>query len=101
MRLRQVLPMCSNSKFFILSLLLLGLCVPCIFGCRERTNQGVAGHPDCLIVTPKANDVKFTKHKGTDQVTYRVREEFPAKNLLAFVSHQLQENRWEPLPYSI
>lgn len=93
--------MLNRSRSFILLLLILGLCVSShISGCRGRSSQSTAGYSDSLLVYPGAKSVNFSKYKGTGQVTYRVREEFPASNVLTFISHQLEEKGWEPLQYS-
>jgi hypothetical protein len=51
------------------------------------------------MVYSGARDVKFSKYKGTDQLTYRVSEKFPASALIDWISAQLQVKGWEPLLY--
>ena len=78
-------------------LLLTAVWILFVFGCSERLKHNAAEYSDSLIVHPRANNVKFFKHKGTDQLTYQVNEKFPASGVIGAISKKLEENGWEPL----
>jgi len=71
-----------------------------IFGCSEPVGPSVAEHSDSLIVHPGAKNVKFFKHKGTDQLAYQLNEKYPASVVIGSISKKLEEKGWKPLPYS-
>ncbi len=80
-------------------LLMTALSVSLVFGCNQQQGQSKGEYSDSLIVHPRANDVRFSKHKGTDQLTYRVEEKFPASDVIGWISKKLRENGWEALAY--
>ena len=95
-RLEATYMMQTNSK---LILLLTVAWMLFVFSCRDRIGHGATDYPDSLLVYPGAKVVNFSKYKGTDQLTYRVNEKYPASAVIAWISQQLQAKGWKPLPY--
>jgi hypothetical protein len=78
------------SLLTVVSLLLLA-------SCSQRVDSGTAEYSRSLIVAPRAKDVKFSKYKGADQLTYRVDEKFPATKVIGTISKTLEGTGWTPL----
>lgn len=87
----------GNSK---VNLLLTALWINFVFGCNQRADHSTAKYSDSLIVYSGAKDVKFSKYAGTDVLTYRVHEKFPASGIIGWISHKLEEKGWKPLTNS-
>jgi hypothetical protein len=60
-------------------------------------NQDTAFRTDALIVCPGAEAVTWRKFRGTDQLAYRMKVEYPAEGTIACISKKLSENGWQPL----
>ena len=67
------------------------------YGCARGTHQSVPHHPEALIIYPGAKETNWVKFEGTDQLSYQIAAEYPADGVVAYISAQLKEKRWQPL----
>jgi len=52
-----------------------------------------------LILAPSAKSPKYIKYQdGRQQVIYSTESEYPAKDVLSFISAELKKRGWRPLP---
>jgi hypothetical protein len=73
------------------------VCMLFITGCTGKARSATEKYSASLIVYPHATNIKFVKNKGMDQLTYRVSEKFPAKEVISTISKKLEEMGWIPL----
>ena len=57
-------------------------------------------HSGTLIVLEDATQVKYVKSGECDQVTYSLKGQYPAQDVIDAISTQLSEKCWEPLKES-
>jgi hypothetical protein len=79
------------------------LCVFCsvtIVDCTHSADNQ-PGYSDALIVYPGANNVRFHRGQGSDQVAYEIVENYPAKRIIGWVSDQLKQMHWQPVEYDV
>ena len=66
------------------------------FGQRANNEQKYSAS---LVVTPLAKSPKYFKYQdGRQQVVYATESEYPAENVLSFISAELGKQGWKPLP---
>ena len=66
-------------------------------GCRHRHCSDSQQRNGALVVCPNASGVHWQKSDATEQVTYRIRSEYPAYAVLSCVSTELSRVGWQPL----
>ena len=53
-----------------------------------------------LVVAPSAKSPKYLKYQDErQQVVYATKSEYPAEDVLSFISTELRERGWKPLPH--
>ena len=70
----------------------------------HRPQQNTAGklekHFASLVIVPGARDPQFRKYAdGRQQVVYTIHADYPAKDVLAYISAKLHNTGWKPLRY--
>ena len=66
-------------------------------GC-QRPSDSAKRHADSLLVAPSAINARYLAYPdGREQLTYLVDTEYPAESTIAFLSTQLQNQRWTAL----
>lgn len=60
-------------------------------------DQDPAAYSDALVVASGAEDVRYMKYEGTDQISYRLQVDYPAHNVIETISQSLKDKGWEPL----
>lgn len=68
-----------------------------VFGLNACRHADAAHRTDALIVCPGAEEVNWEQFRGTDQLAYQAKVEYPADRLIACISKKLSENGWQPL----
>ncbi len=88
-----------RSCFWLFALALAGTVslLGALAGCRSQASREAREYSDCLIVFPTAREIKYAKYHGTDQVTYKVQADYPADDVLSFISKQLKDKGWKAL----
>ena len=86
----------SSKIIFVLAVLVSGIWP---YGCGRSASSTSSEYAAALLAHPQAKDVEFSKHEGTDQLTYRLEEKFPASSIIGWTSLKLKEMEWEPLTY--
>lgn len=66
------------------------------FGQRANVEEKYSAS---LVVTPLAKNPKYLKYQdGRQQVIYSTESEYPAEDVLSFISAELKKLGWKPLP---
>lgn len=52
-------------------------------------------YSEALMVYPGANQVRWTKLHGTDQLVYQVKVDYPADSVISWISDQLKAKGWQ------
>jgi hypothetical protein len=60
-------------------------------------DQDPAAYSDALVVASGAEDVRYVKYEGTDQISYRLQADYPAHHVIETISQSLKDKGWEPL----
>jgi hypothetical protein len=66
-------------------------------GCNRRHSSDSQQRNVALVVCPNASGVHWLKSDATEQVTYRVRDEYPAYAVLSCISTELGHIGWQPM----
>ena len=61
-------------------------------GCGRTVRE-----PSALIAPPGATDVRWVRFVGTDQLTCKLKERYPARAALQSISGQLAKQGWRPM----
>jgi len=86
----------SSKISLVLAVLVFGIWP---YGCGRGASSTSSEYAAALLAHPQAKDVEFFKRDGTDQLTYRLEEKFPASGIIGWTSQKLREMGWEPLSY--
>lgn len=96
--MRKTLFAAGNSKDITPVLLVFLTCIIFLTNCSRQSSQNPNDYSDALIVIPSATKVHYyRKVGGIDQVTYQLKEEYPASNIISEISEKLEKNGWQPL----
>ena len=68
-----------------------------LFGCSEKGGQSASDYSNSLIVLSNASNVKYQKIRGSDQITYKVIDYYPAKDSIDELNRRLENKKWTPL----
>lgn len=69
---------------------------PTDFGQRAKDEEKYSAS---LVVAPLAKGPKYLKFRdGRQQVVYAIESEYPAEDVLSFISAELKKREWKPLP---
>ncbi len=66
-------------------------------GCDKSFDKKPENYPDALILLPNATKAKYYELGGSFQLTYKIAAEYPAADLIAAISTQLQQGNWHAL----
>jgi len=66
---------------------------------ESRTLGSASEQPDALLEYPYSTRVERTTRSGIDELSYHVEAKFPARDVIAWISEQLQRSNWQPLDY--
>jgi hypothetical protein len=75
-------------------------CVLSVCACtdqRKSSAETPKGFAPSLIVLPGANEVKFEKSNGADQVSYKLQVDYPAESVLEVIRSRLAKQGWKTL----
>jgi hypothetical protein len=65
---------------------------------RQRANDEEK-YSASLVVAPSAKSPKYLKYQdGRQQVIYSTESEYPAEDVLSFITAELKKRGWKPLP---
>lgn len=71
---------------------MLGVVLFCgLSACRQQ----VPHYSDALMVYPEATQVHWAKFNGTDQLIYQIKVDYPADEVIFWVSDQLKTKGWQ------
>lgn len=65
-----------------------------LIACKDKHQPA---HPPALVVCPGATAINWTTYGSTDQLSYRVRIEYPAQGVLSCISGRLAATGWDSL----
>lgn len=68
-----------------------------IYGCERAEQKKSANYPDALILLPNATNVKYYELGGSLQLTYKVKVDYPASNVIEAISNKLGQDKWHIL----
>ena len=71
----------------------------CLFaGCNHKQSPIIYNHTSALIVLSKAESPFYEiRDGGSIQLSYKVKEEYPATSVIKQLSAQVEANGWKPL----
>ena len=69
-----------------------------LLGCNSAHEKEAGNYSDSLIVAPGAQNIRYTKLYGTDQILYEIKAEYPAKAVLEEITKKLEKKGWKALP---
>ena len=69
-----------------------------LLGCNSAHEKEKGNYSDSLILVPAAQNIRYTKLYGTDQILYEIRAEYPAKPVLEEITKKLEKKGWKALP---
>lgn len=68
-----------------------------LFSCTEQSSQSASDYSDSLIILKRASDVKYHKSYGQYQISYKILNEYPAKDTITELNLRLEAKGWNPL----
>jgi hypothetical protein len=66
-------------------------------GCITSHAEGEQVFSNSLIAVSGARNIQYSKFRGTDQLSFEIEEDYPAKRTLWEISKNLEEKGWKPL----
>jgi hypothetical protein len=75
--------------------ILIALAVMLLLGCNA--SQDAKNYSDSLIVVSGAQNIRYAKFNGTDQLLYEIKIQYPANAVLEELRKQLEIKGWSPL----
>lgn len=69
-------------------------------GCQSRSSQEPKDYPDALLVLPGASKVAYEKVNRTDQVSYKLKTDYPAAGTVDAILQHAGAKGWTPLKES-
>jgi hypothetical protein len=82
------------KKLFCLSALLL---IAFFCGCQAKPSQNPKDYSSSLIVLPGASSINYARVNKTDQVTYNLKAEYPATEIINQLLKKTADAGWSPL----
>ena len=68
-----------------------------VLSCGEKSSQSASDYSGSLIILKSASNVKYYKIRGTDQVSYKIIAQYPAKYEISELNNRLSRKGWKPL----
>ena len=68
-----------------------------VLSCTEKSSQSASDYSGSLVILTNASNVKYYKINGTDQVSYKLIAQYPAKDTISELNNRLKTKGWEPL----
>jgi hypothetical protein len=67
------------------------------YSCDKSHEGKPPNYPDALILLPNATDVKHYNIGGSLQLTYKIKEDYPANKTIEAISNKLRQDKWNAL----
>ncbi len=68
-------------------------------GCGAKDSQDPAEYSKSLIIPQGAENIRYYKMRGTDQVQFQLKERFPANSIIQYIDTKLKDMGWFHLEY--
>ena len=88
--------MITSQKMCLLVLLVV-VFASFLSACKASEEVSPGEFSSALIVVSGATEVDFAKHHGTDQVSYKLKTDFPAPGVIEEITTKLAKMGWQPL----
>ena len=95
----------NGSGLAAMAMLAIGLAwnlTPTLHGSQQSSAGKVENYTASLVVVPGVSHPRFRKYAdGRQQIVYIVHANYPAKDVLAYISAELSNQGWKPLRYDL
>jgi hypothetical protein len=81
----------------LIFILILFIAVASFSGCDKSLEKKPPNYPEALILLPNAIDVKYYPLGGSFQLTYKIKANYPATELIETISTKLKQDKWNAL----
>lgn len=87
-------------RHFVTAMTLLLVATLLAAAASHQRSDSVEKYSESLLLSPSAESPRyFTYPDGRQQLTYTIDSDYPAKDMLSFLSVELQKRGWKPLRF--